>query len=74
MAGKKEADGLSHTQMIGGKHYSILTMLMEFLDEHANLVKEATLFSCAKRLEEELGEKENLENKEQEAKELLNII
>lgn len=63
MVGKKEGDGLAHTQMIGGRRYSIMTMFMEFLDEHPSLMKEATLSSCIKKLGDELEKKENQDSK-----------
>ena len=63
LVGEEENDGLANTQMVVGRRSSILTMFMEFLDEHANLVKEAALFSCLKRLGEELDKKENQDSK-----------
>lgn len=67
MVGEEEADSLTSTQMIGGRRYPLLTMLVEFLNEQASLVKEAALFSCVKAIGSKLGEKENQDSKNRES-------
>lgn len=63
MVGEEEKNRLENTQMVVGRDSSILLMLTQFIDEQSDLVREATLRSFLKSLEERLGEKENQDSK-----------
>jgi len=61
IAGKEEDDGLANTQMVVGRHGSILIMLAEFISEHPGLIKEATLCSFLKGLKDKFDKEEKSE-------------
>lgn len=62
IVGKEDDDdGLASTQMVVGKHGSILIMLAEFISEQPGLIKEATLCSFLKGLKDKFDKEEKSE-------------
>lgn len=61
MVGEEEKDGLANTQMLVGRHGSILLMLTQFIDEQSGLVREATLRSFIKSLKDKFDKEEKSE-------------